>query len=102
MFNPLTLEPHRAYYAFVAFHELRKLGTAVEVRTEGAENRVWAAAAAKDCRRALMVANMDDAAEPLLLDAWPGATCRITDATRTYEPCGLPAELPPESILLIC
>ena len=32
LFNPLTYKPHKAYWAFVAFGELRKRGTAVEVR----------------------------------------------------------------------
>jgi hypothetical protein len=32
LFNPLTYEPHKAYYAFMAFNELRKRGTAVEIR----------------------------------------------------------------------
>lgn len=29
LFNPRTYEPHKAYYVFKAFHELRKLGRAV-------------------------------------------------------------------------
>ena len=29
LFNPLTYQPHKAYYAFMAFNELRKRGTAV-------------------------------------------------------------------------
>ena len=28
LFNPLTYKPHKAYYAFTAFNELRKRGTA--------------------------------------------------------------------------
>ena len=31
LFNPLTIRPHKAYYALVAFNELRKRGTAVRV-----------------------------------------------------------------------
>ena len=31
LFNPLTYEPHKAYYAFLAFHALRQRGTAVPV-----------------------------------------------------------------------
>ena len=29
LFNPFTYKPHKAYFAFVAFNELRKLGMAV-------------------------------------------------------------------------
>ncbi len=36
LFNPLTIKPHKAYYALVAFNELRKRGTAVEIRGRGA------------------------------------------------------------------
>ena len=31
LFNPFTYKPHKAYYAFTAFNELRRRGTAVRV-----------------------------------------------------------------------
>ena len=36
LFNPLSCEPHKAYWAFVAFNELRKAGTAIDIRECGA------------------------------------------------------------------
>ena len=46
LFNPLTYRPHKAYYAFLAFHELRRRGAAVRVEVCGAENPFAAASAA--------------------------------------------------------
>ena len=36
LFNPMTYGPHKAYYAFMAFNELCKRGTAVAIRECGA------------------------------------------------------------------
>ena len=44
LFNPMTYRPHKAYYAFVAFNELRKLGTAVSCMSSDPD--LYAAAAA--------------------------------------------------------
>ena len=35
LFNPLTYKPHKTYYAFMAFNELRKRGTAVKAEMGG-------------------------------------------------------------------
>ena len=47
LFNPLTYGPHKAYYAFMAFNELRKKGTAVEIRERGADQSAAALAAGR-------------------------------------------------------
>lgn len=99
LFNPLTEKPHKAYYAFMAFNELRKLGTAVPCRSSNAE--VWACAARGDAGRALMVANTTDRAQRLQGVDLPGAKCRIVDAERTWEEIPVSACLPPHSIVLL-
>ena len=85
LFSPLTFGPHKAYYAFVAFGELRKRGTAVavemETRTGGGENgagegeqareeaQVYAAAArGADGSVAVMLANPGGAEAPIALE----------------------------------
>ncbi|MBO4261805.1 MAG: hypothetical protein J5921_04215 [Clostridia bacterium] len=116
LFNPLTYQPHKAYWAFVAFNELRKRGTAVKIRECGAprspsrhdEGRAVYAAAARDKggSLALMLANPSGEEVPFVLgDAedseWTMAgECRITDEKRTWEAVPLPDALPPHSFLV--
>ena len=101
LFNPLTYKPHKAYYAFMAFNELRKAGTAVAA-TSDAEN-VWVAAAKGRNGVAAMIVNFGKAAQPLSLDLGGRgvSSCRITDGTRTWEECELPAVLPPYSFVAV-
>ena len=116
LFNPLTYQPHKAYYAFTAFHELRKLGTAVEAKTFShkgfadaapfpAEKLYAAAARGEDGSVAIMVANDGQEAQPFTLEvaARPAAApyrCRMTDNDRTDETVALPSEMPPYSFLV--
>ena len=110
LFNPFTYQPHKAYYSFMAFNELRKRGTAIDVLCDGSCPGVYSAAA-KGADLAVMLANTGDTAVPLDLEiagqrfASGGATepphCRIIDETRTWEETSLPAELPPRSVLLL-
>ena len=101
LFNPLTYKPHKAYYAFTAFNELRKRGTAVAAQATGDKNPyVVAAKGEKDA--AVMLANDSDNAIPLSCD-FQGRTvssCRITDNDRTDAPIPFPSELPPRSFLV--
>ena len=100
LFNPLTYKPHKAYDAFVAFNELRKLGTAV--RCTSSDSSVWAAAASCDGRTVLMAANVSDRAKPFSVRGLPGeASGFLTDETRSRTQTGVPSELPPHSILLL-
>ena len=81
LFNPLTYQPHKAYYAFLAFHELRKRGTAVQVNVNAAMNggahTIYAAAALSPLPSslsplpsslALMLANPGDEEVPFTLE----------------------------------
>ena len=102
LFNPLTYKPHKAYYAFMAFNELRKTGTAVAAESD--DPNVWVAAAKGADGVAVMVVNFVGKEAPLSLDlhgrkvSW----CRITDGTRTWEDCELSAALPPYSFVVLC
>ncbi|MBQ3290392.1 MAG: hypothetical protein IJH50_13405 [Kiritimatiellae bacterium] len=101
LFNPLTYKPHKAYYAFMAFNELRKAGKAVLATSDAA--KVWVAAAKGDNGIAAMIVNFGKDAQPLSLDLGGRgiASCRITDGTRTWEECELPAVLPPYSFVAV-
>ena len=99
LFNPLTYKPHKAYWAFMAFNELRKAGTAVSAESDGAQ--VWVAAAKGANGVAAMIVNFGAEPQPLTLDLGGRAitTCRIVDETRTWEEIALPATLPPHSFV---
>ena len=118
LFNPLTLKPHKAYYAFMAFNELRKRGTAVEIReccasrapsrqdgSKPAAPGVYSAAAkGADGSIAVMIANINDVSVPFELeiaDDSKRTTARITDDTHTWEETVLPSTLPPHSFILV-
>ena len=101
LFNPLTYKPHKAYFAFTAFNELRRRGTAVLVEVSG-DKDIWAAAAKGEKDAAVMMANDSDKSVPIVCD-FQGRTasvCRITDKDRTDEPVTLPTELPPRSFIV--
>ncbi len=105
IFNPLTYRPHKAYYAFVAFNELRKLGTAVQVTVTGGDT-IWAAAARKGGSAAVLIANdTGDGNVPVRIafdfKGFEIVTCRITDDDLTYAETALPAVMPPHSFLLV-
>jgi len=98
LFNPLTYKPHKAYYAFTAFNELRRCGTAVKAVATGSPN-LWVAAAKGPRGGAVLLANDSDETLPLACD-FQGrevVSCRITDAERTDCVIPLPASLPPRS-----
>ena len=101
LFNPFTYKPHKAYYAFIAFNELRKLGKSVSATSDGA--KVWAAAAKGADGVAVMIVNFGKDAQPLSLDlgGCSVTSCRIVDETRTWEECRLPQEIPPYSFVVV-
>ena len=118
LFNPFTYKPHKAYYAFMAFNELRKRGTAVkavvfshkehkEHKGFAAENIYAAAARDGDGSIAVMLANPGGESVPFVLEVagdikrTTARKCRVTDDTRTWEEEPLPDALPPHSFLLL-
>ena len=58
LFNCLTQKPFPAYYSFVAFNELYKLGNQASVSFDG--EGVYAVGAAKDNKGCLVIANVTD------------------------------------------
>lgn len=99
LFNPQTRKPHKAYYAFYDFNELVKCGgRAVKTTVEGATG-LWVTAAKGEKGAAVMLANNSDKAIPLALGLGGRKVvgCRLTDATRTDEPCDMPTFLSPHS-----
>ena len=85
LFNPFTYGPHKDYFAFTAFHELRKLGTAVRAVSDDAD--VWVAAAKCETGGAVMIANDSDRPVELALDlaGRKAVSHRLTDCERTDE-----------------
>ena len=102
LFNPMTYKPHKAYYAFVAFNELRKLGTAVKVATDGTKGLHATAAKGAD-GAAVLLANDTGKDIPLAVDFGGRAVvqAKLSDGTRTDETVPMPAALPPHSFLLV-
>ena len=117
LFNPLTYQPHKAYYAFMAFNELCKRGTAVMCECgatrspshqDGASPVAYSAAArGEDGSLAIMLANQGEEEVPLELGIADNSKrttatkCRITDETRTWEEVPLPAAVPPYGVVLV-
>ena len=100
LFNPLTYEPHKAYYAFMAFNELRKRGTAVRVEqgrprfgaaadTRERVSPVYAAAArGEDDSLAVMLANIGDEAIPFEFSIADELSRETTLRPRSGHVCG--------------
>jgi len=59
LFNPLTAEPSCTLYSFVAFGELYRMGTEVEVKGDG--ERLYAIAATNGEEKGVLIANIGDA-----------------------------------------
>ena len=102
LFNPMTYEPHKAYYAFKAFNELRKLGTAVKPPKTPDGVYLAAATDGKDSA-AVLVANISGAAWKPAFDfgAYEAVDARVVDRIRTYEVAELPAEMHTDSVWLV-
>ncbi len=111
LFNPLTETPFPAYYTFLAFNDLYRLGREVAVYTEqaGATGQpdaalcVLAARGERDgaARGAVLIANPTDATLPLELAADGSLiSCSLlTDAGLTAA--AMPAGLAPGAVLLV-
>ena len=87
LFNPLTYKPHKAYYAFRAFKELRKRGTAVRTTVSGAKG-IHATTAKGKLGVVIFVANDTDGDVSVVLEGLEGRTVaglRLTDAERTDQ-----------------
>ena len=101
LFNPLTQQPHKAYYALKCFNELFRLKR--EVKSVSGDPGLYVLAAGGPDGGAVFVANATDTSRPFAPDlgGMEIASCRITDATRTDDDAPTPAELPPHSFALL-
>ena len=100
LFNPLDERPHRAYYAFMAFNELRRRGTAVAC--EVSDRRLRAAAAkGTDGTLALMLANFETNSIPLNIRGLSVAECRTVDKDHVYESVPTPSAVGSDTVLLL-
>jgi len=98
----MTYRPHKGYYAFTAFNELRKRGRAVKAESTDAD--VWVAAAKNAEGGAVMIANDTGREVPLKLALSGGKalSCRLTDAKADNRKSdGAPPVLPPHSFCVI-
>ena len=102
LFNPMTYRPHKAYYAFTAFNELRKLGTAVAASSDDAD--VFVTAAKGPAGEAVLLVNASETEKRTAFD-FGGRhvrTHRLTDADRTEARIdGAPSVLPPWSFCVL-
>ena len=85
LFNPMTYRPHKAYYAFCAFNELRKLGVAVKP-PKTPEGVYVAAATDGKGKAAVLVANISggDWTPDFDFGGRGIRSAKVTDASRTY------------------
>ncbi len=101
LFNPMTYQPLKAYYALTSFNELYQRKNQVYA-TSDTEN-VFVAAAANEWDIAVFISNFSGQEQPLELDLNGKKVVygRITDDTRDNALTELPQTLPPYSILLL-
>jgi hypothetical protein len=100
LFNPMTLKPHKAYYAFKAFNELRKLGKAVECKSSNQD--VYVAAAANNGKSAVMIVNLTNREQELKISGISEkGICRIIDDKHTYDEVEQPKVLSRNVILIV-
>ncbi|MBP5544121.1 MAG: hypothetical protein ILM98_08595 [Kiritimatiellae bacterium] len=102
LFNAMTCEPFLAYYDFMAFKELRDLGTSVACKVD---DGLYATAATdgKGCG-AVLVANPDpDKARKLVCDfgGWDVVSWRMIGNGKRLEAVDALAEIPPSTTLLM-
>ena len=105
LFNCLTYKPHKAYFVFKAFNELRRLGTSAKVTGSadaGDGKGLWLTAATDGKgRKAVLVVNISDGPLPLPEFLRDGAfKVRAIDATHDLAEIPLPGSIGPDTALL--
>lgn len=83
LFNPITLNPFPAYFSFVAFNELYKLGT--QVKCDVSESDLYAIASTDGENKALLIANETDKDVEIQLNGMDIKEMYIIDSEHTYE-----------------
>lgn len=107
LFNPDTLLPRKAYYAFLAFNELRKLGRAVAVSGSADEvgGDLWftAAKSPDGLRGAVMVVNTGTKTLPMpkISDGMKVVRAKAVDSKRNFVEVPFADKIDPQTILLV-
>lgn len=101
MFNPMTHEPLCSYYTFGFFNELYKLGT--QVKAECTDDKdVYCVSACDGKTVATIIVNTSASVKPIKIELDGRMTeCKLLAEKLIPEDVACPAELPPESVLLI-
>ncbi len=101
LFNPMTYRPHKAYYAFVMFNELRKLGKAV--KCEAPKELFACAAVGDDGRGAVLIANVSGKKQPLpsVFGGRRVTDAHVIDAEQTYTRIKPPKDIAHDSVVLL-
>ena len=102
LFNPMTFEPLKSYWPFVAFNELFKLGTQVNAETDTEKLYVLAAKDVKNSEAAAVIVNLTGTEQELVFRTEKKITsCRIVDQTHDFCPVNLPERIKDGTILLL-
>ena len=102
LFNPITFEPRKTYYGLKAFNYLYQLGN--ELKVTGLPEGMYAAAAQKGAKRALMLVNISEKEQPLDIDFGvkpKSVKCFCVDETHNYDEIPLPDKIADNTVLLI-
>ena len=101
LFDGITHKPRKAYYVFLAFNELRKLGQAV--RVTGAPEELWAAAATDGRKGAVMLANISGGALPIpqVFGGRKVTRVRAIDAENDFAVVSAVGSIANDAVLLI-
>ena len=101
LFNPLTLKPHKAYYALKAYNEIYRLKNAV--RTTSDDEDVWALAGCYGARAKLLVCNASDEAKAMDCDLQGRSVSSmiLTDGAHDFERVAPRKDLPPHSFAVL-
>ena len=103
MFNPLTLTPFPLYYAFKAFNELYKLGNGLECNISDKKSGIYAVAAQKDGKKAVMIANVSGQEMSVSTNMSEDMRAYVIDDGRTLEKTELNCQnfiIPKDSVVL--
>lgn len=101
LFNPMTREPLKGYWSFIAFNELFRRGTQIFGEADTEKFYVLAAKNEDDC--AIMISNKTGEKQNLDLDlnGLKITSCRILDNTHDLTPVCMPESIPTDTVLLL-
>ena len=102
LFDASTCGPRKAYWAFAAFNELRKLGTSVRSSSSSPDVAVTAAVGPDGKSGAILIANVGkDAEVKLELGGRKIVKCRVIDGMHDLAEATLPAVIPADTVWLL-